>query len=82
MFILSSQSFLVFHTVLLLSSVFLLYLWIRDLVRETAKKCSLVPLGVFHYGFAPFVFSEAIFFVSIFWASFHLKPWILVSGRK
>ena len=45
---------------------------IRDLVRETAKKCSLVPLGVF-FGFALFVLSEAIFFVSIFWASFHFS---------
>ena len=51
---------------------FLFNLWIRDLVRETAKKCSLVPLGVFLFGFALFVLSEAIFFVSIFWASFHL----------
>ena len=49
---------------------FLFNLWIRDLVRETAKKCSLVPLGVFLFGFALFVLSEAIFFVSIFWASF------------
>ena len=49
---------------------FLFNPWIRDLVRETAKKCSLVPLGVFLFGFALFVLSEAIFFVSIFWASF------------
>jgi heme/copper-type cytochrome/quinol oxidase subunit 3 len=46
--------------------------WIRDLVRETAKKCSLVPLGVFLFGLLVFVLSEAVFFVSIFWASFHL----------
>jgi len=73
-FFLSSQSYsafllslpaIVFHS-------FLFNLWIRDLVRETAKKCSLVPLGVFLFGFALFVLSEAIFFVSIFWASFHL----------
>merc|ERR1712232_836926 len=46
-------------------------LWLRDLVRETTKKCTLVPLGVFLFGFALFVLSEAILFVSIFWASFH-----------
>ena len=46
-------------------------LWIRDLVRETAKKCSLVPLGVLIFGFALFVVSEAILFVSMFWASLH-----------
>jgi len=46
-------------------------LWLRDLVRETAKKCSLVPLGVFIFGFALFVVSEAILFSAIFWASFH-----------
>ena len=45
--------------------------WLRDLVRETAKKCSLVPPGVFIFGFALFVLSEAILFTSFFWASFH-----------
>jgi heme/copper-type cytochrome/quinol oxidase subunit 3 len=56
-----------------LNFILIFNLWIRDLVRETAaKKCSLVPLGVFLFGFALFVLSEAIFFVSIFWASFHL----------
>jgi cytochrome c oxidase subunit 3 len=71
-FFLSSQSFLLFHPAFFFPSLFILYLWIRDLVRETAKKCSLVPLGVFLFGFAVFVLSEAIFFVSIFWAKFHL----------
>jgi cytochrome c oxidase subunit 3 len=74
-FFLSSQSFtpgsgLVLFSFLLIFSVEAVWLWIRDLVRETAKKCSLVPLGVFIF-VALFVLSEAILFVSIFWASFH-----------
>ena len=44
---------------------------LRDLVRETAKKCSLVPLGVFIFAFSLFLLSEAILFTSFFWASFH-----------
>jgi len=47
------------------------YFLSRDLVRETGKKCSLVPLGVFIFGFPLFVVSEAILFSAIFWASFH-----------
>ena len=70
-FFLSSQSFKLLFSFLLIFSVEAVWLWIRDLVRETAKKCSLVPLGVFIFGFALFVLSEAILFVSIFWASFH-----------
>lgn len=61
-------------SILLLQFVFSNYfLLVRDLVRETAKKCCLVPLGVFTFGFLLFVLSESILFVSIFWASFHFN---------
>ena len=66
---LSSQCFVLAHPALLLPFGSLLSFWIRDLVRETAKKCSLVPLGVFLF-FALFVLSEAILFVSIFFSIF------------
>ena len=68
-FLLSSQLRIGYR--LLLHPFLFSALWIRDLVRENAKKCSLVPLGVFLFGVALFLLSEAIFFVSIFWASFH-----------
>ena len=66
-YLISSIYFNLFLASLALFSSF----WLRDLVRETAKKCSLVPLGVFIFGFALFVLSEAILFTSFFWASFH-----------
>ena len=44
--------------------------WFRDLVREACKKCSLVPLGIFLFGFTIFVFSEAMLFLTFFWATF------------
>jgi len=48
-------------------------MWIRDLVTQNAKKCTLVPLGVLLFGFALFILSEGILFLSIFWASFHFS---------
>lgn len=81
-FFLSSQSYSAFLLSPAIVFSFLINLWIRDLVRETAKKCSLVPLGVFLFGFALFVLSEAIFFVSIFWASFHLTSSPLFSFQE
>ena len=44
--------------------------WFRDLLREACKKCSLVPLGIFLFGFTMFVFSEAMLFLTFFWATF------------
>ena len=69
-----SYSYLIFSLDLFLAFLAFFSLesfWLRDLVRETAKKCSLVPPGVFIFGFALFVLSEAILFTSFFWASFH-----------
>lgn len=45
--------------------------WSRDLVRETIKKCNMVSVNVFIFGFTPFVLSEAILFISIFWGLIH-----------
>ncbi len=66
-----SSSFLFFCYLYLFFGA--LPVWIRDLVRESGKKCTLLPLGVLLFGFALFVLSEAILFVSIFWASFHFS---------
>lgn len=76
--------FVVFNIQLLfLQFVFSNYfLLVRDLVRETAKKCCLVPLGVFTFGFLLFVLSESILFVSIFWASFHFNSSPFVSFQE
>merc|ERR1711881_790703 len=75
------RNFLVFFMVLqfVFSNYFLL---VRDLVRETAKKCCLVPLGVFTFGFLLFVLSESILFVSIFWALFHFNSSPFVSFQE
>jgi hypothetical protein len=48
-----------------------IYGWSRDLVRETIKKCNMVSVNVFIFGFTPFVLSEAILFISIFWGLIH-----------
>ncbi len=37
-----------------------IYGWSRDLVRETIKKCNMVSVNVFIFGFTPFVISESI----------------------
>ena len=48
-----------------------IYGWSRDLVRETIKKCNMVSVNVFIFGFTPFVISESILFISIFWGLIH-----------
>jgi len=55
-------------------------LWLRDLIRERAKKCSFVSLCVFLLGFILFVFSEGVLFVLFFWVSFHsiISPILIV----
>ena len=47
--------------------------WVRDFIRESAKKCQIVPHGVLCFGLPLFVLSEGILFLSIFWASFHFS---------
>ena len=50
---------------------FALHGWSRDVVRETIKKCNMVSVNVFIFGFAPFVLSEGILFISVFWGLVH-----------
>lgn len=52
--------------------IFLVYLhfWFRDILRELVKKYEILLL-VLYMVFFLFVLSEALLFVSFFWASFH-----------
>merc|ERR1712113_1368431 len=58
--------FLLLHIIILLS----LHFWFRDLLRELAKKYELLLIVLFLVFFL-FLASEALLFVSFFWASFH-----------
>ena len=55
-------------------------LWLRDLIRERAKKCSFVSLYIFLLGFILFIFSEEILFILFFWVSFHsiISPILII----
>merc|ERR1711907_744020 len=44
--------------------------WFRDLLRELLKKYEILLMVLF-LGFFLFLASEALLFVSFFWASFH-----------
>merc|ERR1712085_162319 len=55
---------------LFLIVLFSLHHWFRDLLRELAKKYEIL-LKVLFLVFLLFVASEALLFVSFFWASFH-----------
>merc|ERR1712003_614470 len=50
--------------------IFAFHFWFRDLLRELAKKYEIL-LMVFFLVFFLFIASEALLFVSFFWASFH-----------
>merc|ERR1712113_908349 len=62
----NSLIFLLLHIIILLS----LHFWFRDLLRELAKKYELLLMVLFLVFFL-FLASEALLFVSFFWASFH-----------
>jgi len=64
--------YLVSTNVFLIWVYFLIYLnyWFRDLIREYYKKYEVLFMVLFIV-FLIFVFSEAMLFVSFFWASFH-----------
>merc|ERR1712085_160604 len=55
---------------LFLSLIFLFNFWFRDLLRELNKKYEILLMVLFLVFFL-FVASEALLFVSFFWASFH-----------
>merc|ERR1712062_277211 len=47
-----------------------LHFWFRDLLRELAKKYEILLIFIFLL-FLLFLLSEALLFISFFWASFH-----------
>merc|ERR1712129_57057 len=55
---------------LILGLIFCFHFWFRDLLRELAKKYEIL-LIIFFLVFLLFIVSEALLFVSFFWASFH-----------
>merc|ERR1712194_770298 len=55
---------------LFLGLIFCFHSWFRDLLRELAKKYEILLIVLF-FVFLLFVVSEALLFVSFFWASFH-----------
>merc|ERR1712084_111754 len=50
--------------------IFSFYFWFRDLLRELAKKYEILLICLFLL-FLLFLASEALLFISFFWASFH-----------
>ena len=57
--------FIIFMTI-----VIQFHMWFKDLVRELAKKYESLLMSLFMVFFI-FVMSEALLFISFFWASFH-----------
>merc|ERR1711978_487595 len=55
---------------LFLGLIFTFHFWFRDLLRELAKKYEILLMVLFLV-FLLFLASEALLFVSFFWASFH-----------
>merc|ERR1711998_578495 len=65
----SWNNFLIFLH-LFSSLIFSFHFWFRDLLRELAKKYEIL-LIIFFLLFFLFLVSEALLFISFFWASFH-----------
>merc|ERR1712001_770131 len=65
----SWSNFLIF-LYLFLGLICSFHFWFRDLIRELAKKYEILLMVLFLVFFL-FVTSEALLFVSFFWASFH-----------
>merc|ERR1712137_502816 len=63
-----SNSLIFLH--LFTSFIFTFHFWFRDLLRELAKKYEILLMVLFFLFFL-FLASEALLFVSFFWASFH-----------
>merc|ERR1711953_1220813 len=55
---------------LLLGLIITFHFWFRDLLRELNKKYEILLMVLFLV-FFPFLASEALLFISFFWASFH-----------
>lgn len=64
-----SYSLILFH--LNFGLIYSFHIWSRDLLREFTKKYEILLMVLFLL-FGGFLVSEALLFVSFFWASFHL----------
>merc|ERR1712151_795481 len=65
-----SNSLMVLQLHLFLGLIFSSNIWFRDLLREFAKKYEILLMVLFLLFFL-FLASEALLFISFFWASFH-----------
>merc|ERR1711863_21481 len=65
----SWSNFLIF-LLLFLGLIFTFHFWFRDLLRELYKKYEVLLINNFVLFFL-FIASEALLFISFFWASFH-----------
>merc|ERR1712001_245794 len=65
----SWSNFLIF-LYLFVGLIFSFHFWFRDLIRELAKKYEVLLMVLFLVFFL-FLTSEALLFISFFWASFH-----------
>merc|ERR1712073_151026 len=65
-----SNSLMVLQLHLFLGLIFSSNIWFRDLLREFAKKYEVLLMVLFLLFFL-FLASEALLFISFFWASFH-----------
>jgi heme/copper-type cytochrome/quinol oxidase subunit 3 len=65
-----SFSFIMVFALVFIGVVVSMHYWFRDLVRDLAKKYEIILISLFLVFFI-FVASEALLFVSFFWASFH-----------
>ena len=66
----------------LLSISICLFLWLRDVVRESTYQGfhTKATVNGLKMGFLLFIVSEVLFFVSFFWAFFHSS--FLISGQR
>merc|ERR1712204_48938 len=65
-----SNSLMVLQLHLSLGLIFCSNIWFRDLLREFVKKYEILLMVLFLLFFL-FLASEALLFISFFWASFH-----------
>merc|ERR1711975_196501 len=65
-----SWSFFIIFLFLVFGLIILFHFWFRDLLRELIKKYEILLMVLFLVFFL-FLASEALLFISFFWASFH-----------
>ena len=69
--ILSVSIFLSIFKVIWPVILFYWFINLKDIIRETSKKCNFIPLDIFIFIFIIIIFSEIILFFIIFWIIFH-----------